>query len=234
MVLLDHRASQMSAFRRMSDMMRLAITTFYSVFPANSGTVLSNRLHDFKCPFQIIFVLLGVRRLAYKISSYTRMGWQYVTEDPNKRDCIEYKSPLIGKFLPVRENGCSYSAKTETSRLCKILRLLNKSKGRTERKQNGVQQERKKEKKVTKREARRDRILDHIKVSLYTLRIYLCTPTTLNIFAKRQIRLLGPRQHAEHLLWNRTRLICVDIVCFGSFFSLSNMGSRQLKQFCIW
>ena len=144
MVLLDHRASQMSAFRRMSDMMRLAITTFYSVFPANSGTVLSNRLHDFKCPFQIIFVLLGVRRLAYKISSYTRMGWQYVTEDPNKRDCIEYKSPLIGKFLPVRENGCSYSAKTETSRLCKILRLLNKSKGRTERKQNGVKQERKK------------------------------------------------------------------------------------------
>ena len=33
----------MSAFRRMSDMMRLAITRFYSVFPANSGTVLSSK-----------------------------------------------------------------------------------------------------------------------------------------------------------------------------------------------
>jgi len=57
---------------------------------------------------------------------------------------MEYKPPLIGKFLAVRENGCSYSAKTEASRLCKILRLQNKSKGRTERKQNGVKQEKKK------------------------------------------------------------------------------------------
>jgi hypothetical protein len=49
------------------------------------------------------------------------------TEDPNKWGCIEYNPPLMGKFLPVRENGCSYSAKAEAGRLCKILRLLNKS-----------------------------------------------------------------------------------------------------------
>jgi hypothetical protein len=71
---------------------------------------------------------------------------------------------------------------------------MNKSKGRTERKQNGLKQG----KNVTKREVRRERILDDIEMPVYTPRIYLCTPRTLHNFANKwQSRLLGPRQHAN-------------------------------------
>jgi hypothetical protein len=48
---IDHRNVVDSAFCRMSDMMRLAITRFYSVFPANSGIILSNKPQGFTpCP----------------------------------------------------------------------------------------------------------------------------------------------------------------------------------------